>query len=120
MLLLLTACRSAPPPHPMAAVDRAIQAGDTLATPENSGMTHYVRPLYLKEARRAHVEGEVKLNILIAKTGEVSELHVLSGNPVLVPPAITAVQQWRYAPCHLNSEPVEVKAIVIVPFTLHR
>jgi hypothetical protein len=48
MLLLLTACRSAPPPHPMAAMDRAIQAGDTLATPENCGMTHYVRPLYPK------------------------------------------------------------------------
>ena len=81
-------------------------------------MIHGVRPAYPKEARRAHIEGVVKLNIVVTKTGEVTEFHVISGNPILVPAAIGAVKQWRYAPCHVNGEPVEIKTQVDVPFTL--
>ncbi|MGA3076914.1 MAG: hypothetical protein ABSG56_24920 [Bryobacteraceae bacterium] len=52
------------------------------------------------------------------QSGEVGEMNLVSGNPALVPSAAEAVMQWRYAPCRLIGEPVEVKTAVIVPFTL--
>ena len=99
-------------------IQSQILIGDFLATPENCGMVHSVRPVYPKEAKRAHVEGIVKFAVLITKTGEVGELNLLSGNPALVPATTKAVPQWRYAPCKLNGEPVEVKTQIDISFTL--
>ena len=124
LLLFLAACGSAPSPRPIPASNQKkpstqgiIRVGDFLATPKNCGMTHYVRPVCPKAAKSAHALGEVKLSILVTKTGDVTEVQVLSGNPLLVPPAVEAVRQWRYAPCYLNSQPIEVKTVVVVPFT---
>lgn len=89
-------------------------------TKDNCGMIHYVCPVYPKEAKKAHIQGVVKIALVISKTGEISELHVTSGNPALVPAAVTAVRQWRYAPCLLNNEPVEMKTEADVPFSLNQ
>jgi TonB family protein len=125
LLLFLAACRSGPSTHTTTAQElkkpsnqSTTHVGDFLATPENCGMIGYVRPVYPKEAKRARIEGVVKFNALITKTGEVDDLGVISGNPALVPAAMKAVKQWRYAPCRLNGEPVEVKTQVDVSFTL--
>jgi TonB family protein len=124
--LLMAGCRSAPSSHSTNAADPKtaakkgpIKITQFFATPENCGLVHYVRPLYPKEAKRAHIQGEVKLSFVITKTGDVGELHLVSGNPVLVPAAVAAVRQWRYAPCRLNGEPVEIKSVVVVPFNLN-
>ena len=58
------------------------------------------------------------LAILISKNGDVSELHLISGNPVLVPAAIAAVKQWKYSPTLLNGIPVEIMTQVDVSFNL--
>lgn len=125
LLLALAASGSGPSQRPKAAVDQKkspnqsqIQIGDFPATPTNCGMIHYVAPVYPKEAKTAHIEGVVKFNVVILKTGEVGELNLISGDPALVPAAIKAVKQWRYAPCRLNGEPVEVKTQIDVSFTL--
>jgi TonB family protein len=77
--------------------------------------------VYPKEAKTAHIEGVVKVQFIITKTGEVAELQVLSGDPVLVPAAIEAVKKWRFAPCRVDgSEPVEIKTESLVSFTLNQ
>lgn len=81
-------------------------------------MIHGPRPRYTKEARLAHIEGVVQFGVSITKTGEVADLHVISGNPLLVAAATTAVKQFRYAPCRVNGEPVEVKTKIDISFTL--
>lgn len=83
-------------------------------------MIHSVHPVYPKAARKAHIEGEVLLNYLITKTGDVREIHIVSGNPALVPAAIEAVKQWRYTPCIFNGEPTETRTTVSLSFTLHQ
>ena len=50
----------------------------------------------------------VKLTVVITKTGAVADIQTISGDPALVPAAITAVKQWRYSPCKLNAEPIKV------------
>jgi len=35
-------------------------------------------------AKRAQIQGVVKFSVVITKTGDVAELHLTSGNPVLI------------------------------------
>jgi len=60
----------------------------------------------------------VVLQAVIGKDGTVRDLRVLSGHPLLAPPAMEAVKQWRYRPYLLNNEPVEVDTQINVNFTL--
>jgi protein TonB len=77
-----------------------------------------VQPEYPTLARSARIQGEVVLSAIISKTGEIQNLVLVSGHPVLVPAAIKAVQQWRYRPYLLNGEPVEVETTITVHFQL--
>lgn len=94
--------------------------GSTFPTPDNGGLIHQVRPVYPKEARRKHIQGTVRFNVVISKTGEVGQIHLISGNPILVPAAMEAVKQWQYAPTLLNRDPVEVKTTIDINFTLNQ
>jgi len=127
LMLVLAACHSAPVPHKDFVLDSKkpanhgkIQVGDFLATPENCGMIHYVRPSYPAEAKKAHVQGVVRLRVFITKTGDLADIQTISGDPALVPAAIRAVKEWRYASCRLNGEAVEVKTEIDVPFILNQ
>jgi periplasmic protein TonB len=77
-----------------------------------------IEPSYPVIARQARVQGQVLLHAIISKDGNIKELEVVSGHPMLTPAAIAAVQQWRYRPFLLNGEPVEVETNVIVTFQL--
>jgi len=113
VVLPLVGCHSTPPSH---ATTGSIKIGSFWASSKNCGLIHDVRPVYPKEAKKLHIQGEVKLRIVVSKTGEVGKLDLISGNPALAPAAIAAVKQWRFAPCRLNGEPIEVKTEIIVPF----
>ena len=77
-----------------------------------------VEPVYPPLARTARIQGSVVLSALISKDGVMENLHALSGPPMLVPAAISAVSQWRYRPYILNSEPIEVETQITVNFIL--
>src|SRR5882757_4791487 len=66
------------------------------------------KPAYPQLARAARVQGTVRIQAVISREGTIKNLHVVSGPPLLVAAAIAAVQQWRYQPTLLSSEPVEV------------
>lgn len=99
----------------------------TLAPPQririSQGVTkgllvHRVEPLYPPLAKAARIQGEVILSAVISTTGDIQNLQLVSGHPMLVPAAISAVQQWRYKPYLLNGQPVEVETTITVIFTL--
>jgi len=77
-----------------------------------------VNPAYPPLARQARIQGTVILQAQISKTGEIENLQLVSGHPMLAPAAIEAVKQWKYRPYLLNGEPVEVETQVQVNFTL--
>jgi len=79
---------------------------------------HKVEPSYPQLARAARVQGEVVLNAIIDLNGQITNLQLVSGHPMLVPAAIEAVKQWRYRPYLLNGTPVEVETTITVIFTL--
>ena len=77
-----------------------------------------IEPKYPPLALSARIQGQVLLSAVISKTGEVQNLLLLSGHPMLVSTAIEAVKQWRYRPYLLNGEPVEVETTITVTFQL--
>ena len=77
-----------------------------------------VNPTYPPLARQARIQGVVILQALISKNGDIENLQLISGHPMLAPAAIEAVKQWKYKPYLLNGEPVEVETQVQVNFTL--
>jgi TonB family protein len=76
------------------------------------------QPTYPPNALQMHVEGTVELLATISKTGNISALKVLSGNPSLARAASDAVKQWKYKPYLLNGEPVEIQTQVTINFKL--
>ena len=76
------------------------------------------RPQYPQIARNARIQGAVVLQAIISKNGNIENLKVVSGHPMLRQSAIDAVRQWRYRPYVLNGEPVEVETQITVNFTL--
>jgi periplasmic protein TonB len=77
-----------------------------------------VNPTYPPLARQARIQGTVVLQAQISKEGNIENLQLISGHPMLAPAAIEAVKQWKYKPYLLNGEPVEVETQVQVNFTL--
>ncbi len=75
-----------------------------------------VEAKYPALALAARIQGDVVLTAIISKTGEIQNLDLVKGHPMLVPAAIHAVQQWRYKPFLLNGVPVEVETVVTVTF----
>jgi len=81
-------------------------------------LIHRVEPTYPALAKQARVQGEVVLSAIINVNGEIQNLQLVSGHPMLVPEAIAAVRQWRYKPYLLNGQPVEVETTITVIFSL--
>jgi len=77
-----------------------------------------IEPQYPPLARAARVQGEVVLSAIIDANGQITNLQLVSGHPMLVPSAISAVRQWRYKPYLLNGQPVEVETTITVIFSL--
>jgi periplasmic protein TonB len=77
-----------------------------------------IEPQYPTLARSARVQGDVVLSAVIDTNGQITNLQLVSGHPMLVPAAIAAVKQWRYKPYLLNGQPVEVETTITVIFSL--
>jgi protein TonB len=78
-----------------------------------------IRPVYPAIALAARIQGTVVIEATIASQGTVDNLHVLSGPPLLVNAAVTAVRAARYRPWMLSGQPVEVETTISVVFRLN-
>jgi len=81
-------------------------------------IVHKVQPVYPPDAIDQHVEGVVKIKILIGADGHVTKAHIASGHPLLVHAALQAVRQWVYQPLGSDDQPLRVATEVEVPFRL--
>jgi protein TonB len=77
-----------------------------------------VQPVYPPLAKSARVQGTVEFTATISKDGNIENLVLVRGHPLLVNAAREAVLQWKYRPTMLNGQPVEVVTDIIVNFTL--
>jgi protein TonB len=77
---------------------------------------HREEPPYPPLARAARIQGDVILTAIIDTNGQIQNLQLVSGHPMLVPAAMAAVKQWRYKPYLLNGQPVEVETTITLNF----
>jgi len=75
-----------------------------------------VEPEYPRMAWNARIQGVVRLQAVVSKTGVITKLHAISGHPILIQAALDAVKQWEYKPFLVDGEPVEAEGEVIVAF----
>jgi protein TonB len=75
-----------------------------------------VPPLYPALALQLHKEGVVQLLATISKSGEISNVKVLSGDSMLARAAADAVLRWKYRPYLLNGTPVEIETQISIVF----
>ncbi len=98
-----------PPPTAPLRVSTSVQAALLIFGP---------KPAYPPLAKAARVQGTVRLQAIIGTDGNIRNLRLMSGPPLLVKSALDAVQRWRYRATVLNGTPVEVSTEVEVNFTL--
>ena len=70
-----------------------------------------VAAVYPEIAKRTHLVGVVKVQVMIRPDGTVKSTKVLGGHPVLIPPAIDAVRRWKF-----EGGPEESTEVVEVTF----
>lgn len=115
--LLGTAIQPPPPPPPPRPADRKVRqllGGNVL----EGKLLRKIEPTYPELARKARIAGMVILQVSIDEEGNVEEIRLLRGHPLLNEAAVDAVRQWRYSPTLLNGEPVPVLGTITIVFNL--
>lgn len=79
-----------------------------------------VRPVYPATAKRARVQGVVRMGALIGPDGTVVQLRAESGPPELVPASMEAARQWQYKPTLLNGRPCYVITVIEINYEISR
>jgi TonB family protein len=105
-----------PPPasRPAASATRRVPVDANTA----SALIAQKAPLkYPDAARNAGIQGTVMLRVVTDYSGDVKELTVLSGDPVLAQ-AAAAVKQWKYKPYLVDGAPAEMETQVSINFHL--
>jgi protein TonB len=80
------------------------------------------KPEYPEMARRARIEGQVIVKVLVDVDGSVAEAQILksSGNDALDEAALTAARQARFTPARQKDMPVKVWISIPFNFYLRR
>jgi TonB family protein len=80
---------------------------------------HKVDPKYYPAAIADRVEGRVRLAAVIRKDGQVDSVKLLRHlDDRLDQSAAEAMDKWRFEPALRNGQPVEVDAVIEIPFRL--
>lgn len=112
--VLNTAARPAPPP-PSVKPNGPVRVGGHVRQPK---VIVQILPKYPPLARETHVQGQVQIDAVLDEQGNVIEMKVVSGHPLLYQAALDALKQWKYEPTYLNGRPIAVQLIVTITFQL--
>jgi TonB family protein len=74
------------------------------------------QPAYPPEAQTARIVGVVRIEIAVDETGKVQDLYLISGHPMLAPPAMRSVKLWKYKPFQIEGKPAVVRTEVDIGF----
>jgi TonB family protein len=76
-------------------------------------------PNYPAIAKRAAIEGEVTVDAVIDTNGKLTNMKVVSGQPLLQQAALDSLRTWKYEPAYLDDKPVPVQTSITVKFRIH-
>jgi TonB family protein len=80
-----------------------------------------VDPKYPQTQIKEHVDGEVVLYAIIRKDGSVDSIQLVHGiDPQLDKNSMEALARWVFHPATREGQPVELEAVVHIPFKFRR
>ena len=117
MLGVIGSVGEAPPPPAATKTEQKgpVRVGGNVAA---ANLIRRIQPVYPPLARTVGVQGSVEFTAKISKEGNIENLTLVRGHPLLVKAAQDAVLQWKYRPTLLNGQPVEVVTEITVNFML--
>jgi|SRR6267143_5488439 len=74
------------------------------------------QPAYPALARRAHVSGEVRVEVILDNDGKVIAAHAISGHPLLQATSVSAARNARFNPTLLDGKPVKIIGVLTYNF----
>ena len=57
-----------------------------------------VQPTYPELAKKNNIHGTARVQVVVAPDGNVKDVRILGGSPVLAQAAVDAVKKWKYEP----------------------
>lgn len=79
-----------------------------------------VDPKYPPETMKENIEGEVVLYAIIRMDGSVDSIQLVRKlDPRLDTNSIQALAQWKFRPATRDGSPVDIEAVVHIPFKYH-
>jgi TonB family protein len=106
------------PLHAQAVEGRVYSTSDGIVLPK---LVSSVRPAYTDDAKKAKIQGEVVLALVVKTDGSTADVAVvksLDSTFGLDGQAIAAARQWRFEPGTKDGAPVNVRVEVQMRFTL--
>jgi protein TonB len=110
------AWKGVPPPAPPAAEGPRVpvRVGGSVKPPR---LLFSPEPVYPVLARQSRLSGVVIIEAVIDEHGNVTGMRVISGHPLLIPSALSAVSKRRYEPTVLDGEPTPIDLRVEVSYS---
>jgi protein TonB len=110
-----------PPPRPVEAAPAPPPTGPVAVGNLNERLLEGSPPRYPMESRRKHEQGTVVVRLLIGTDGRVTDIAIAqsSGFTRLDQAALQAIRGWRWRPIIRDGQPVEVRGLYSMPFTLN-
>jgi len=80
-----------------------VKTDETASNRTPRKLLHKVEPVYPQDLKRRSIGGTVKLDLKISANGNVENIAIVGGNPILADSAAQAVKKWQYAPASASS-----------------
>lgn len=108
------------PPPPKVVAAPAPPAGPVMVGDLDERLLEGRPPRYPVDSRRKREQGTVVVRLLIGTDGRVQQISIAqsSGFARLDQAAIQAIRDWRWQPIIRDGQPVEVRGLYSMPFTL--
>src|SRR5215510_12583980 len=73
-------------------------SASNLLAQENRKLVSNPTPVYPETAKRFRLSGVVKVQVTIAPDGQIRDIKVIGGHPLLVNAVQDTLKNWKYAP----------------------
>lgn len=93
------------PPGTIGSVRTWVQVPEALMRAQRTKM---VDPTYPPLGIQARIQGTVSLTLEIDENGNVQNIRLISGHPILAPSAVWAAKDWKYKPYLKDGKPAAV------------
>jgi TonB family protein len=84
----------------------------SLAAQESRKLISSPTPTYPELARKAHLAGTVKVQVVVSADGKIKEVKIIGGHPLLVDAVQETLKNWKYAPA-------SGETITVLQFNFH-